>query len=87
MQLSPGKPEATETDPDGLLRLLDLELMQKRVQWQQAAQRHRTSRTIWAFSIFVILAAAFFALFFLFSKAGEERIQARMPATADDVDR
>lgn len=65
-----GKPEtATEHDPDVLLRLLDLELKQKRVQWQQAATRHRSSRMMWLCSLLMVIAAAIVALFFLFSQA------------------
>lgn len=86
MQHNPGKLEAMEQDPDGLLRLLDLELRQKRTLWQRDAERHRTSRMIWGFSIFVVLAAAFFALFFLFSQASEERVNARGSAISDKVD-
>jgi heme/copper-type cytochrome/quinol oxidase subunit 3 len=87
MQPNPGKLEATEQDPDGILFLLELELRQKRALWQRDAERHRTSRMIWGFSIFVVLAAAFFALFFLFAQASEERVNARGPAVADQVDR
>lgn len=83
MQSDAGKPEAMEQDPEGLLRLLDLELRQKRALWQRAAARHRSSRMIGVFSIFVVLAAAFFALFFLFSQANEERANPR-PSTISD---
>jgi hypothetical protein len=87
MQHNPGKLEAMEQDPDGLLRLLDLELIQKRMLWQRDAERHRTSRMIWGFSIFVVLAAAFFVLFILFSKASEERVHARGATASDSADR
>ena len=45
------KPETIKQDPEALLRLLDLELKQKRVAWQRAASRHRTSRMVSLFSV------------------------------------
>ena len=77
------KPEAMEDDPEGLLRLLDLELMQERVAWQQATSRHRTSRIISLFSIFVVIAAGLLALFFLFSQASQERPNSPPPSISD----
>jgi uncharacterized membrane protein len=77
------KPETIKQDPEALLRLLDLELRQKRVSWQQAASRHRTSRMISLFAIFVVVVAGLLALFFLFSQANEERANSRPPAISD----
>ena len=77
------KPETIKQDPEALLRLLDLELKQKRVAWQRAASRHRTSRMISLFSIFVVIATGLIALFFLFSQANEERANFR-PSTMSD---
>jgi hypothetical protein len=77
------KPKTIQQDPEALLRLLDLELRQKRFSWQQAASRHRTSRVISLFSIFVVIAAGLLALFFLFSQANQERANSRPPTTSD----
>jgi hypothetical protein len=74
------KPETIKQDPEALLRLLDLELRQKRISWQKAAARHRTSRMISLFSIFVVIMAGLLALFFLFSQANQERPNSRPPA-------
>ena len=74
------KPETIKQDPEALLRLLDLELRQKRVAWQQAASRHRNSRMISLFSIFVVIMGGLLALFFLFSQANQERVNSRPPA-------
>lgn len=82
-----GKPEATERDPEGLLRLLDLELRQKRVQWQQAAERHRSSRMMGFLSIMIVIAAGFVALFFLFSQAKETRTKPLNSTISDNPDR
>jgi hypothetical protein len=77
------KPKAIEQDPDAMLRLLDLELRQKRVLWQEAASRHRTSRVISLFAIFVVVTAGLLALFFLFSQANQERVNPRPQVTLD----
>jgi len=76
-------PETIKQDPEAILRLLDLELRQKRVSWQQAASRHRTSRMISLFTVFVVVVAGLLALFFLFSQANEERANSRPPAISD----
>ena len=77
------KPETIKQDPEALLRLLDLELKQRRVAWQRAASRHRNSRMISLFSIFVVIVAGLIALFFLFSQANQERTNSRPPAISD----
>jgi len=82
-----GKPEAaTEHDPEALLRLLDLELRQKRVQWQQAATRHRSSRIMWLCSVLMVIAAAIVALFFLFSQANTGKTNQRNSAISETLD-
>ena len=78
-----GKCQAMENESENLIRLLDLELTQKRTAWKRAATRHRTFRMIGIFSILIILAAICVALFFLFSQANEERANAR-PSTISD---
>jgi hypothetical protein len=83
MQTDADKPKAIEQDPDAMLRLLDLELRQKRVSWQQAAARHRTSRVISLFAIFVVVAAGLLALFFVFSQANQERVNSRPQVMSD----
>ena len=78
-----GKRQAMENESEELTRLLDLELIQKRAAWKRAATRHRTLRIIGVFSILIVLAAIFLALFFLFSQANEERASSR-PSTISD---
>jgi uncharacterized membrane protein YukC len=78
-----GKRQAMENESEELTRLLDLELIQKRAAWKRAAAHHRTFRMIGVFSILIVLAAVFFVLFFLFSRANEERINSR-PAPISD---
>lgn len=67
------KPETTEQNPEALLRLLDLEMRQKRVLRQKTAERRRTSRMVGLLSIFLVIFAAVVALFFLFSQATEQK--------------
>ena len=78
-----GKRQAMENESEELTRLLDLELIQKRAAWKRAAGRHRTFRMIGVFSILIVLAAVSFVLFFLFSRANEERMNSR-PAPISD---
>ena len=78
-----GKLQPTENESENLIRLLDLELMQKRTAWKRAATRHRAFRIIGAFSMLIILAAIFLTLFFLLSQANEERANSR-PSTISD---
>ena len=78
-----GKRQSMENESENLIRLLDLELTQKRTAWKRAATRHRTFRIIGAFSILMILAAIFVALFFLFSQANDERANARPSMISD----
>ena len=87
MHPDPGKPETIEQDPEALLRMLDLELRQKRVQWQQAAARHRTSRMMSLLSLAIVIMAAVVALFFLFSQASQERSKPVDSAVSDSADR
>jgi len=78
-----GKRQPMENESENLIRLLDLELTQKRTAWKRAATRHRTFRIIGVFSILIVLAAIFLALFFLFSQANEERASS-LPSTISD---
>jgi hypothetical protein len=87
MNRNTGKPETMEPDAGGLLRILDLELGQKRAQWQRALSRHRTSRVVCIASILLVITAAFFALSILFSQLQEERPQKRASTISDNAGR
>ena len=82
-----GKRQAMENESEELTRLLDLELIQKRAAWKRAVPRHRTFRMIGVFSILIVLAAVFFVLFFLFSRANEERMNSRPAPISDSAGR
>ena len=71
--------KSKEVDPEQFAKLLELELMQKRAQLQQAGARRR-SRRAGAFAfLFLIILAGVIAFVFLYSKVNEER--ASRPAT------
>lgn len=62
---SDGKREPT--DPAKLAQLLDLELMQKRAEWQNAKARHRNVRALAFLFLFIVIAGAIVAFFLFFS--------------------
>jgi flagellar basal body-associated protein FliL len=70
-----GKPEPV--DPEPLLRMLDLELMQKRAQRQQAAARRGSLRAVSFLFLFIVILAAVLAAYFVFSSGRVDEIRAR----------
>jgi hypothetical protein len=78
MHPTTGKPESTPHDAEVLLRLVDLELEQKRQQRKRAAARHRTTRTLSIFFLIMLIAGVFFAFFFLSSEV-RQRPQTNRP--------
>lgn len=87
MNADSGKPEPIEQDPDMVIRLLDLQLKQKRTEWQHASARHRSVRVASYVSLFFLIMAALLAFFFLFSRAHEERPTSPKPAASDNPGR
>lgn len=87
MDADSGKPEPIEQDPEMLVRLLDLQLKQKRTEWQHANARHRSVRMASYVSLFFLIMAALLAFYFLFSRANEERPSLPQPTTSDNSGR
>jgi hypothetical protein len=81
IQNDSGKPELTENDPEGLSRLLEAELAEKRTAWKQATARYHAVRSLSFFFLFVVIAGALFAFFIIFSRVSEQRASQR-PAPA-----
>ena len=83
------KPEPDEVDPAKLAKLLEIELMQKRAEWQQAKARRGNLRAISFFFLFVVVAGAIAAFFLFFSpdRVGELRSggQNSTPVPAEPV--
>ena len=53
-----GKPESRQSDPEQVMKLLEIELAQKRAEWSQASERYRKMRTAsFVFLALVILGA------------------------------
>ena len=73
-----GKPKPTESDPEHLARLLELELMQKRMTWKQASERHRALKSASFLFLFIVIIAAVVGFYLIFSRANEQR--SRQPA-------
>lgn len=67
MHHTDGKPEPSETDPEVLARLLEIELMQKRAAWQRATAQRNTVRALAFLFLFVVIAGAIAAYFFFFA--------------------
>jgi len=60
-------------DAEQLSKLLELELVQKRVQWQQLKQRKKSLRSLAILFLFVIFAGGLVGYFFVFNRVNEER--------------
>jgi len=72
----PGRPSGT--NPDELSRLLEIELIQKRAEWQRASARHKSLRSASFLFLFIVVMAALVAFYFIFMRANETR-QHRAP--------
>jgi hypothetical protein len=68
VQFRPKLEEAEE-----LVRLLELELNQKRANWKQASQRNRSMRSAAFLFLFLIVAACLAGFFFAFIRVSEQR--------------
>ncbi|MFN2540789.1 MAG: hypothetical protein ABR514_01285 [Chthoniobacterales bacterium] len=62
-----------QTDAEKLARLLELELIQKRVEWKQASARRRSMRSVAFAFIFLLVAACLVGAYFVFMRVNEER--------------
>jgi hypothetical protein len=81
MPADDGKPKST--DPDELARLLEIELIQKRAVWKQAAARHRAIRMVSFLFLFLIIMGALLVYFFFFSELSGNRTPKPTPAATE----
>ena len=72
---SDGKPEAN--DPDQVLRLLDLELAQRRIAREQAGSPYRGFRMASFIFLFAVVVGALFAFYYVFVAGGLDEIRSR----------
>jgi len=70
---TPTTTNSNENDAEKLARLLELELMQKRMAWKQAAAHYRTLRMFGFFFLFILILACAGGFFFVFSRVNGER--------------
>jgi hypothetical protein len=75
-----GKPEPI--DPEHMLRLLDLELMQKRALRKQAIARRNSLRAVSFFFLFIVIVGAVIAAYFAFTSGRVEDLRARSTTTS-----
>ena len=80
---SPVQAQPTGTDAEQLSRLLELELIQKRMAWQHTRQRKKSYRSIAFVFLFLLFAACLLGLFFAFNRVKEERQSRPVPATSN----
>jgi hypothetical protein len=76
------KPKST--DPEELSRLLEIELLQKRAEWKQAAGRARTIRMVSFLFLFLVILGALLAYFFIFSELNGNRAAPTPPPASTE---
>lgn len=61
------------TDPEELSRLLEIELIQKRAEWQRTTARNKGLKSISLLFLFIVVLAGLAAAYFAFTRASEGR--------------
>ena len=77
-----GKPESQSPDADEITKLLQIELVQKKMEWAAAAERYRKIRTASFFFLALIIMGALAAFFFFFSQLPMDRPGHPAPAAS-----
>ena len=72
------------TNPDELSRLLEIELIQKRAEWQRNTARNKSLRSASFVFLFVVAMAALVGFYFIFMRANESK-QHRAPEATDSA--
>ncbi|MEY2500483.1 MAG: hypothetical protein QOI07_817 [Verrucomicrobiota bacterium] len=75
---SDGKPEPS--DPDQVLRLLELELAQKRIARRQAKSPYRAFRTASFIFLFAVILGVALAFYYVFFSGGLDDLRSRTGA-------
>jgi hypothetical protein len=65
---------------DELVRVLELELVQKRVRWQQDREKYRTLRVLSFSFLSLVILAGLIGFFFCFTRAKDAREQHPAPS-------
>jgi len=61
------------TNPDELNRLLEIEIIQKRAEWQRTSARHKSLRSASFLFLFIVVMAALVGFYFVFMRVNENR--------------
>jgi hypothetical protein len=70
-----GKPEPV--DPEHMLRMLEVEMMQQRALRTQASARHKNLRTMSFLFLFLVILGAAFAAYFAFTSGRVDDLRTR----------
>ncbi len=73
------KREGSDADPERLAQLLELELIQKRAAWQQAAARRGSLRVLSFLFLFIVIVGALIAFFVFFSSDSVTEVRLNSP--------
>ncbi len=73
------KREGSDTDPERLAQLLELELIQKRAAWQQAAARRGSLRVLSFLFLFIVIVGTLIAFFVFFSSDSVTDVRSNAP--------
>lgn len=76
------KPKST--DPEELSRMLEIELLQKRSEWKQAAARARTIRMVSFVFLFLVILGALLAYFLIFSELSGNHPAPKPPPASNE---
>ena len=75
-----GKPEPI--DPEQMLRMLEIEMMQQRARRQQASARRSNLRTVSFLFLFLVILGAAVAIYFAYTSGRVEELRARQDAVS-----
>jgi hypothetical protein len=76
-----GATNSNQIESEKLMRLLDLELAQKRAAWKEAGTRRRNARMMSFAFLFLIILGCLFGLFFAFSMVNDRQPRERSSPT------
>ena len=77
-----GKPESQSQDADELERLLQIELIQKKMEWAAASERYRKIRAMSFFFLALLIMGALAALFYAYTWLQADRPAQPAPAAS-----
>lgn len=73
------KPESNAPDPDAVMKLIEIELIQKRAAWQRARANRGPLRALAFLFLFIVVAGTLLAYFYFFSNGSIQELS-KQPA-------